>query len=222
MRPFPEIEQQAVDKLGSLEALEERLPKPLSAQEVADIPDDRWLSEASKAVFQAGFSWKVINNKWPNFEEAFNGFNLNFCQFLADEQLEDMMSSGQLVKHWAKTASIRDNADYFLKLSKEHGSVGKFFASWSRAEYADRLQQLQKESKRLGGKTGQIFLRRMGVDTLVFSNDVLNALKAEGSIAKMPTSKTAWRTVQELVDQWESETDRSLDEISMILALSLD
>ena len=47
---------------GGAEAFEATLPKPKSPAEVAAIPDDRWLATMTRAVFQAGFSWKVIEN----------------------------------------------------------------------------------------------------------------------------------------------------------------
>ena len=30
----------------------------------------------TRAIFQSGFSWKVIEAKWPGFEEAFDGFDV--------------------------------------------------------------------------------------------------------------------------------------------------
>lgn len=38
--------------------------------------DDGYFEELTKAIFRAGFSWRVIRQKWPAFQMAFNGFNL--------------------------------------------------------------------------------------------------------------------------------------------------
>ena len=32
------------------------------------VNDDGYLEELTKAIFQAGFSWRVIRDKWPNFQ----------------------------------------------------------------------------------------------------------------------------------------------------------
>ena len=38
--------------------------------------DDGYFEELTKAIFQAGFRWQVVREKWPAFQQAFNGFNL--------------------------------------------------------------------------------------------------------------------------------------------------
>ena len=38
--------------------------------------DDGYFEELTKAIFQAGFRWQVVREKWPAFQRAFNGFNL--------------------------------------------------------------------------------------------------------------------------------------------------
>ncbi len=47
-----------------------------SDSELLKIPDDRYLSEISKRVFQSGFYWRVIENKWEGFEEVFFKFDV--------------------------------------------------------------------------------------------------------------------------------------------------
>ena len=71
--PFARIKIQAEANKGH-EALEAALPRIKSDQARLRIKDDRWLSEMTKRVFQAGFKWSLIEEKWPHFEEAFEGF----------------------------------------------------------------------------------------------------------------------------------------------------
>lgn len=76
MRSFEEIEALAAEKKGGPEALDALLAEhnaPRTAEELEKVGDDRWLAMFTKCVFQAGFSWKVIDQKWPGFEEAFEG-----------------------------------------------------------------------------------------------------------------------------------------------------
>ena len=70
MRSFDEIYAISADRHGGAEALESTLSKPLPPDELAAIPDDRWLSTITRCVFQAGFNWKVIENKRDGFEAA--------------------------------------------------------------------------------------------------------------------------------------------------------
>ena len=221
MRQFADIEAPVIERFGSKKALQEHLLKPKSAAALRKVPDDRWLSEACKAVFQAGFNWKVVASKWERIEEIFHGFDLHHCCFMPDEGLEEVMKQEGMIRHWAKTKAIRDNATFFLELSRAHGGLGNYFAGWDSANYAENLRYLRKGGARLGGRTGQVFLRRMGVDTPIFSNDMVVALVREGIVQKTPSSKKDWAALQEAMAIWQQQSGRSLNEISQILAYSV-
>ena len=81
MRSFDEIFEIAANRHGGPDALKAKLSTPKSPAELAAMPDDRWLSTITKCVFQAGFNWKVIENKWDGFETAFGGFDVGRCAF---------------------------------------------------------------------------------------------------------------------------------------------
>jgi 3-methyladenine DNA glycosylase Tag len=220
MMSFEEIEERAYARHGGAALLEPRLLEPSSKAELLSISDDRWLSAFSKIVFQTGFNWSVIENKWPAFEENFAGFNLKYCAALSDEMLEEKMQTGKIVKHWAKCCSIRDNAIFLHDLAIESGSVGAYFSEWQAVDFARNIQMLKKRGSRLGGRVGQIALRRMGVDVLVLSADVVGALAQAGSINKMPSSQRAWAQLQETIDCWQDESAYSLNRISQLLGYS--
>ena len=67
MQTFDEIYDRAVARRGGEAALEAQLAewRSKSRDEIAATPDDRWLAQMSRGVFQAGFNWRVIDNKWP-------------------------------------------------------------------------------------------------------------------------------------------------------------
>lgn len=219
-RHFSEIEQSVRSHYSAAE-IRQHLIKPKSTAELLQIDDKQWLSEASRAVFQAGFRWQVVDNKWPRFEQVFGGFNLAYCRQLSDEQLETMMKEEGLIKHWSKTRAIQSNAAYLAELVTEYGSVAAFFATWQPQNICENIARLQKSGARLGGKTGQQWLRRMGVDTLIYARDVLAALKREGVVNAMPASARARARVQQAVDQWRADSGRSLNEVSQMLGLSV-
>ena len=221
MREFAAIEAPVIDRFGGEQALNKQLKKPKSARTLKAIPDSAWLSAVSMAVFQAGFNWSVVEKKWPRIEEIFRGFDLTYCRFLSDEALEDILKQDGMISHWKKTKSIQRNADFFTQLSNENNGLGNYFSQWKMADYANNIRSLQKGGDRLGGKTCQVFLRRMGVDTLVFSNDMVRALIREGVVQKSPSSQKDWAAVGEAVETWHAQSGRSLNEISQILAFSV-
>ena len=220
MRGFDEIFGIAASRHGGAEALEAKLSKPLTADALADVPDDRWLSVMTKCVFQSGFNWKVIEAKWDGFEAAFDGFAPGACAFLEGDRLDALMSDTRIVRHGAKIASVRDNAAFLLELRQE-GGAGKVLGGWPSTEFVGLLELLKTRGSRLGGNTGQYAMRFAGRDAFILSRDVTARLIAEGVIDKAPGSKRAMAAVQAAFNAWMDQSGRSLTEVSRVLAMSL-
>ncbi len=222
MRSFPEIEALAAGRKGGADALERLLSAPLTSEEIKKISDDRWLSAMTKCIFQAGFNWRLIEQKWDRFEEVFEGFNIHRWTIMSDDDLDRLLKTKGIVANAAKIKSVGANACYLSTLAENGETAGTCFAGWKRERYCENLRGLRKNGARLGGRTGQIFLRRMGVDTLVFSHDVLKALSREEVVPKMPSSGKDFTAVQSALDAWSEETRRPLTQISQILAFSVE
>ena len=221
MRKFEEFYTMAAKRKDGKDALEALLDKPKSSSELVALPDDRWLSCMAKCVFQAGFNWKVVNSMWPGFEEAFEGFDIGHCAMLNDDDLDRLVADTRIVRHGAKIRSVQQNAVFVAELAREHGGAGKAFGNWPSTDYVGLLAMLKKRGSRLGGNTGQYFLRFMGVDSFILSRDVIARLVAEGIIDSAPSSQKAMTEVQEAFNVWQSESTRSLTEISRVLAMSI-
>ena len=130
MDAFSEIHARAAERKGGETALESMLPIPKSAAALKRLGDDRYLSFMAKRVFQAGFVWKVVENKWPAFEGAFTGFDPLRVAHFSDERLEELASDRRLIRHYRKIKSVRDNAMFVLNMAAEHGSFAAFVAEW--------------------------------------------------------------------------------------------
>lgn len=220
---FQKIEQRALDKHGA-EKLKETLSRRCavrSADEIAATPNDRFLAEATRMIFQAGFNWDVVDKKWPNFETSFNGFDVHYWAMMADEEMGRLMQDKSIIRNAMRLASVGKNALYFKDVITEHGSVGAFFAAWDPDQYFENVIAMRKRTSRLGGTSGMIFLRRMGLESIVFSEDVVRALIANGVVDKLPNSKRDMAATQEAVSAWRAESGRTLSEISQILAMSV-
>ncbi len=220
MIAFQQIEDRAALRHGGHDVLETFLTRPVTPDVIAAIPANRWLSEMSRMVFQAGFNWQLIDKKWPVFEEAFNDFNLPVCAHLSEEALEQKMASGTLVKSWQKMKTIPHNAAMLLEIEQEHGTVGHYFSSWKTTDFNNNIHAVSARGSRLGGSSLSVILRRMGVDALVPSGDVIGALHDANIIDGPLKSKKSWKQLQHALDQWQAETGRSITEISQILGLS--
>ena len=224
MRSFEEIEALAAEKKGGADELakllgEHNLPK--SEDELERIGDDRWLSMFTKCVFQAGFSWKVIEQKWPGFEEAFEGFDVPRLAFLPDEVFEALLKDTRIVRNGAKIKSVQHNAMFLKDLAAEHGSAAKFIARYPVTDQIGLMETLKKRGSRLGGNTGQIALRFMGKESFILSGDVVNALIRENVIENDRLSIKNLNAVQVAFNDWKATSGRTLNEISRILAFSV-
>ncbi len=195
---------------------------PLSKAEITVIPDERWLSEMTRCIFQAGFNWDLIDKRWPQFEAAFDGFDITRWVFMSDDDLDHLLKMPGLVAHAQKIKSVGENARFISDLGKSHGSAGAWFASWPLARYMDLCAELKARGSRLGGATGQRMMRRMGVDALILTPTVIRALNDAGVIAGEPTSKKALALIQAALDTWHEESGRGLTQMSQILAFSVE
>lgn len=222
LRPFDDLFDIAAARKGGRAAFEALLPSMKAPEELMKVPDDRWLSMMARCVFQAGFSWKVIENKWPGFEEAFEGFPVGRWSMMSDEDLDRLLKDTRVVRHAKKLQSVGENAIFLRDLATEHGSAAAFFANWPSNDFAGLLQILKKRGTRLGGNTGQYFLRFMGVDGFMTGGDVIRALIREGVVDKQPSSQRDMAKVQDAFNQWSEDSGRPLAHISRTLACTID
>lgn len=221
MRSFDELYAIAVQRKGSKAAVEVHLPLARSVAELAALPDSRWLAEMARAIFQAGFSWKVIEAKWPGFEAAFEGFEPSRVAMYGDDELARLLSDKGIVRNGPKIAAVIENAVFLTDLAREHGSAARFFAQWPDEDYIGLLGFLKKRGARLGGNTGQWVCRAVGKPSFIFSADVVARLIAEGIVDKEPSSKRDLAAVQAAFNGWSAQSGRSLSAVSRLLALTV-
>jgi 3-methyladenine DNA glycosylase Tag len=222
LRSFAEIRARAADRKGGEAALAALLPTMKTAADLAAIPDDRWLSMMSRCVFQAGFSWKVVESKWPGTEAAFWDFSPARCRAMSDEEFDALLKDSRIIRNGAKVRSVQNNAALVMALAAEYGTVGRAVGDWPADDYIGLLDLLKKRGDRLGGGAGMMALRFMGRDGWVTSPDMVRALAAEGVIDGSVDSQKSRRAIQAAFSQWSAEEGLPFAHISRILAMSVD
>jgi 3-methyladenine DNA glycosylase Tag len=222
MADFAKIRARAAKRKGGEAALASLLGATPDNAAIAGVPDHRILSTMAERVFAAGFVWRVIENKWPGFEEAFLGFEPKRLLFQPDDFWHDLASDARIVRNPQKIRSVRDNAVFVERVSKEHGSFGKFLAGWPADDQVGLMAYLGKHGSRLGGNTGQYLLRWLGWDCFILSNDMVLALRDAGlEIGDKPGSKKDLAVIQDQVNRWAAKTRLPRAHISRILAMSI-
>ncbi len=221
MQRFKTIAQHASDRHGGDAALKRLMPKVRSIRALSTTGDDRYLSEMTRCIFQAGFVWRVVNRKWDDFEDVFFGFPPEKIVMLSPEQIERFGQNKRIIRNMQKIVAVQDNAQFILDIQKEHGSFGKFIAKWPPDNLIELLAYMKKHGSRLGGMTGQRVLRNMGRDTFILTGDVIRALQHAGlDIGNTPSSKRELALIQDTFNRWHRETDLPYSHISRICACS--
>lgn len=222
MKPFSAIHAMAAARKGGESALQSLLPEVLSAEQLAQKGDDRFLAMMCKTINQAGFNWTVIENKWPQFEEAFHGFDVPRLAFKPPEEWEAYIHDTRVVRNWTKIKALMENASFVHFTAQEHGSFARFIADWPCTDQVGLMAHLKKHGSRLGGNTGFWFLRQVGKDCFTTTHDTIQAVKWAGyETNDHPTSKRDLAQVQLAFNTWHEETGLPYTHLSRIAAYSV-
>ena len=245
MRDYKWLHEFCLNRFGSAKALEAMLPQPRSDAELRALSDDRYLSLISLRIFRAGLKHSLVDAKWPAFEEVFFGFDPEKVVLMGAERLENLMQDARLIRHLGKLKSVPRNAQFILDVRAgrllgspssgaarhllpegeghqtgpaAHFSFGTLIADWPVSDIVGLWKYLAKHGSQLGGLSAPRFLRMVGKDTFIPTDDMVAALKAQGVIDKAPTSLKDLAAVQAAFNQWQAESGRPLCQLSVMLA----
>jgi 3-methyladenine DNA glycosylase Tag len=138
---------------------EHRAPEKIQPNSLAD-----YLEVISKAVFQTGISWKVVDAKWPGIREAFRGFDPGAVVALTPEDLDAITADPRVIRNRRKIEATVNNARAMLELDERHGgpstSSGQGFRSYLRSHggFEETVKDLRKRFKFLGDMGSYYFL----------------------------------------------------------------
>lgn len=116
---------------------------------------DDYLEVMSKAVFQSGMSWKVVENKWPGTQEAFSGFNVQKVAAFGPFEIEALAQDTRVIRNRRKLEAVVYNAQQILALDEEYGSFQAYLRS--QGDFDSTLARLRKDFKFMG-PTGCYYL----------------------------------------------------------------
>lgn len=116
----------------------------------------------TKAIFQAGLNWKMIENKWSNFEKAFSNFSIPRVAKFGDSQVAALMKNEGIVRNEGKIRATIYNAQQALLVEKEFGSFKEYFRSFGRDH--DKLSEdIQSRFRHVGPSSARTLLWMTGV-----------------------------------------------------------
>lgn len=219
--PFERIYQRACERKGGQQALAALLTEPATTDALAALPDNILLAELTKKVFQSGFVWRVVRQKWPGFCEVFFDFEIEKILLLSDEMLEAKATDSRIIRNASKVFTVRHNALMIYDIQQQHGSFARFITDWPTDNIIGLWQYLKKHGARLGGNTGPYALRAIGKDTFLLTSDVEAYLRATNVFDGGLYSKRSLQQIQQQFNQWQLQSGRSLQHISQIISFSV-
>lgn len=118
-------------------------PERIKPQKLAD-----YLEIMSKAVFQTGISWKVVESKWSGIREAMREFDPAALADLTEAELDELTNDTRVIRNRRKLEGIVRNARTALDLVEQHKTFQGYLRS--HASYADLSKDMRKRFKFLG------------------------------------------------------------------------
>lgn len=112
--------------------------------------DNGYFEELTQAIFQAGFSWQVIRDRWPSFQRAFDGFDIATVAGYGEPDIERLAADAGIVRNRRKIEASVHNARVMWELIQEHGSFHAYLRSLDGLDYAGRRKELGDRFKNLG------------------------------------------------------------------------
>jgi 3-methyladenine DNA glycosylase Tag len=218
---FTAVYEQACERKGGAAALQRLLSKPTSPARLRKLPADRYLAEFTRKVFQSGFVWRVVDQKWDGFEQVFWGFDVERLLMMPDDMLERKAREPTIIRNYSKVKTVRDNAVMIDTVQRqEKKPFGAFIADWPGNDIVGLWAYLKRHGSRLGGNTGPFALRALGVDTFLLTQDVEGFLRLHEVVEGGIGSKKSLASAQMYFNRLREESGWSLTELSRLVSFS--
>jgi len=130
-------------------------PKQINPKSLAD-----YLEVISKAAFQAGISWQVVESKWPGIKEAFDNFDPAVIATYTGTKMADLLEDDRVIRNHLKLEAVVFNARRMLELDKQYKGFKKYLRSFG--SYEELVKDLRKNFKFLGEMGAYYFLYVVG------------------------------------------------------------
>lgn len=219
---YDELYQRACERKGGEAEVEALLPSCATKQYLKTLRSDRYLAEFTRKVFQSGFVWRIVNNKWANFEEVFWNFDIERLLMMPEDMLERKASEPGIIRNYSKVKTVLQNAVMISDTEqREDCSFGEFIAEWPEEDVISLWLFLKKHGSRLGGNTGPYALRTLGVDTFLMTADVETFLRNHNIVDSGTHSLRALKAAQRYFNELRDESGRSLSELSRLVSLGI-
>jgi len=93
-------------------------PRQLDARSDADV-----FETITRAVFNAGLSWKVVDKHWPALCDAFADFDPERVAMFGEADIQRVLGREDVIQSKNKVRGTVKNAEAYVQLAEERGDV---------------------------------------------------------------------------------------------------
>jgi len=126
-------------------------PTQVDATSLAD-----YLGVMTRAVFEPGLNWSVVEAKWQGITTAFAGFDPVTVAGFTPEDVERLMADPGIIRNRKKIEATIHNAGEMLNMEREHGSFKAYLSSFG--SFDATAADMRKRFKFLGESGAYHFL----------------------------------------------------------------
>lgn len=130
-------------------------PKQIQPKDLSD-----YFEVITRAVFQSGISWEVIDKKWDGFRKAFAGFDPEQVSNFSPKDVDRLVQDTSIVRNRRKIEATVQNAETIVALDRHHGGFGTYLRS--HGGFEGTVADLKKRFKFLGETGCYYFLYVVG------------------------------------------------------------
>jgi len=134
-----------------------------------------YLEVITKAAFQAGISWDVIEAKWDGIRACFHDFDAAKVAAMTPDDVDALMRDTRVIRNRKKIEATIDNAVAVIELDKEHDGFGNYLDSLG--DFEAKVKRLRKDFRFLGDFGAYYFLYVVGQE--VPSHEEFRASRAK-------------------------------------------
>ncbi len=130
------------------------IPDVITPRTLAD-----YLEVMTRAVFQAGVTWKQIAEHWEAYRTAFAGFDAERVARYGEAEVERVLATPGILRSPRKVQATIRNARTLLEIDRERGFV-QYLRSFP--SYAALAKDVKKRFAFMGEMNAWYFLFRVG------------------------------------------------------------
>jgi len=134
---------------------EPTIPEVIQPRGLAD-----YFEVMTRAVFQAGVSWKQIADRWEAYAEAFDAFQPARVATFGEIDVERVLATPGILRVPRKVHATIKNAAVLVETEREFGSIAAYLRSF--ASYPELAKAFKKRFAFMGDMNVWYFLFRTG------------------------------------------------------------